>query len=252
MKRKGRRMDMKERVLKLYSSSYFARFVVKQLSLYGIPIGDVIDSLAAEAYNKLHVERATVFFEELDKGEIELTQEVVQSEEFLFSLFAALKSSLYTRQKEKVRFFAKLFATHLKKNQFTQADEYDDYLKILDELTFREIYMLYRLKQYEDTAHLIEVDEDDEDKDDELRMAGLYWRDFSREMHETLGIEYPEIAGLLTRAGRTGCYAPITSMTLGYSGDRGKTTRVFEKLVNMIEMRQEDFPYYRKSTLNYL
>ncbi|WP_153730410.1 hypothetical protein [Sporosarcina obsidiansis] len=145
-------MDMKERALKLYSGNHFARAVVRQLSLYGIPIGDVIDSLAAEAYNKLHVERAAVFFEELDKGEIELTQEVIQSEEFLFSLFAALKASLYTRQKEKVRFFARLFAKHLTENQFSRADEYDDYLKILDELTFREIYMLYRLKQYEGCA----------------------------------------------------------------------------------------------------
>lgn len=240
---------MKERVLEIYSGSHLARAVVRQLSIYGIPVGDVIDSLAAEAYNKIHIERAAIFFEELDKGQIELTQEVIQSEEFLFSLFAALKASLYTRQKEKVRFFAKLFAKHLTENQFSQADEYDDYLKILDELTFREIYMLYRLKQYEDTAHLIEVDENDEDKDDELRVAGRYWRDFSREMHETLGIEYPEIAGLLTRAGRTGCYAPITSMTLGYRGDRGKTTRVFEKLVEMIDMKQEDFPYYRKAGL---
>ena len=160
---------MKERALEIYSGGHFARAVVRQLSLYGIPIGDVIDSLAAEAYNKLHVERAAIFFEELDKGHIELTLEMIQSEEFLFSLFAALKASLYTRQKEKVRFFAKLFAEHLTENQFSQADEYDDYLKILDELAFREIYILYRLKNYEDTAHLMEVDEDDEDKDDELK-----------------------------------------------------------------------------------
>ena len=240
---------MEEKILKLYSGNHFARAVVRRLSVCGIPVGDVIDSLAAEAYNKIHVERAAIFFEELDKGHIELTQEVIQSEEFLFSLFAALKASLYTRQKEKVRFFAKLFAKHLTKNQFSQADEYDDYLKILDELTFREIYMLYRLKQYEDTAHLKEVDEDDEDKDDELRITSRFWGKFTREIHETLGIEYPEIAGLLTRAGRTGCYAPITSMTLGYRGDRGKTTRVFEKLVEMIDMKQEDFPYYRKADI---
>lgn len=242
-------MDMKERALEFYSGNHFARVVVRKLSHCGIPMGDLIDSLATEAYNKLHVERAAIFFEELDKGHIELTHEVIQSEEFLFSLFAALKASLYTRQKEKVRFFAKLFAKHLTKNQFSQADEYDDYLKILDELTFREIFMLYRLKQYEKTAHLIEVEEDDEDKDDELRITGRYWRDFSREMHETLGIEYPEITGLLTRTGRTGCYASITSMTPGYRGDRGKTTRVFEKLVDIIEMKQEDFPYYRKAGL---
>ncbi|PID21740.1 hypothetical protein CSV61_08550 [Sporosarcina sp. P3] len=240
---------MNERALELYSGNHLIRALIKNYSLCGIPVGELIDSLATEAYNKLHVERAAIFFEELDRGNIELSQEVIQSEEFLFSLFAALKASLYTRQKEKVRFFAKLFAKHLTKNQFSQADEYDGYLKILDGLTFREIYMLYRLKQYEDTAHLIEVDEDDEDKDDELRIAGRYWRDFSREMHETLGIEYPEIAGLLTRAGRTGCYAPITSMTLGCRGDRGKTTRVFEKLAEMIGMKQEDFPYYRNAGL---
>lgn len=237
---------MKGRALEIYSGNHFARAIVRQLSLCAIPVGDIIDSIVTEKYNKLHVDRAAIFFEELDKGQIELTAEVIQSEEFLFSLFSALKASLYTRQKEKVRFFAKLFAKHLTKNQFSKADEYDDYLRILDELTFREIYMLYRLKQYEDTAHLIEVDEDDEDKDDELRITSRYWGKFTREMHETLGIEYPEIAGLLTRAGRTGCYAPITSMTLGYRGNQGKTTRVFEKLVEMIDMKQEDFPYYRK------
>lgn len=244
-------MSMKERALELYSSNHLVRTLLQNLSVTGIPIGALIDSIASEAYNKLHVERAAIFFEELDKGNIELTQEIIQSEDFLFSLFSALKASLYTRQKEKVRFFTKLFTKQLIENGFDQADEYDDYLKILDELTFREIYMLYRLKQYEATAHLIEVDEDDEDKDDELRIAGRYWRDFSKEIRETFGIEYPEIAGLLTRAGRTGCYAPITSMTLGYRGDRGKTTQVFEKLVNMIEMKQEDFPYYRKPNLQY-
>lgn len=244
-------MSMKERALEVYSSNHLLRTLFQNLSVAGIPIGALIDSIASEAYNKLHIERAATFFEELDKGNIELTQEIIQSKDFLFSLFSALKASLYTRQKEKVRFFARLFEKQFMENGFSQADEYDDYLKILDELTFREIYMLYRLKQYEATANLIEVDENDEDKDDELRVAGRYWRDFSKEIHETLGIEYPEIAGLLTRAGRTGCYAPITSMTPGYRGDRGKTTRVFEKLVHMIEMKQEDFPYFRKSTLKY-
>lgn len=244
-------MSIKEKALELYSANKLVRTLLQNLSVAGIPIGALIDSVASEAYNKLHVERATIFFKELDKGNIELTKEIVESEDFLYSLFSALKAAIYTRQKEKVRFFAKLFVKKYVENGFSQADEYDDYLKILDELTFREIYMLYRLKEYEDTVHEIEVDEDDEDKDDELRIAGRYWRDFSREIHETLGIEYPEISGLLTRAGRTGCYSPMTSMTLGYRGDRGKTTRVFEKLVQFIDMKREDFVYYRKPDLQF-
>lgn len=251
MERNGEIVSMKQKALELYSSNHLVRTLIQNFTLSGIPVGALIDSIASEAYNKLHIERATTFFEELEKGKIELTQEIIQSDDFLFSLFATLKASLYTRQKEKVRFFARLFEKKFIESELSQADEYDDYLKILDELTFREIYMLYRLKQYESTAYPIDADEDD-DQDDELQIAGRYWRDFSKEIQETFSIEYSEVTGLLTRAARTGCYVSITSMTLGYQGDLGKTTRVFEKLINMIEVKQEDFPYYKKITSNYM
>ena len=173
---------MKEKALQFYSDNHLVRTLIQNFSFVGVPIGALIDSIASEAYNKLHIERATIFFEELDKGKIELTQEVIQSDDFLFSLFAALKASLYTRQKEKVLFFARLFEKKFIENEFSQADEYDDYLKILNELTSREIYMLYRLKQYETTTYPIDADEDEEDQDNELQIAERYWRDFSKEI----------------------------------------------------------------------
>lgn len=235
---------IKDDLLNWYSTNTLIRSFIQ-----AIPFGAVVDNMLTVSYNNILVERAKTFYDELDKGEILLNEEIIRNEDFLHAYFATFKAAIYTKQREKIRFFARLLKSSFEEKGFSEADEYDDYLKILDELSFREIFMLYTLKTYEDSVELSDSPKD-EDENDELRIASRYWTSFYKEINRAISISYSEFKGLISRLVRTGCYSPITSMTPGYEGDVGKTTEVFAKLIKFIELNGDDFVYFRKKFMH--
>src|SRR5438105_2632604 len=113
-----------------YNSNEVLRLLVKL-----IPYGSIIDNKLVNFYTKEKEKRLKAFYDELASGKIELSEELVQSEDFLHKYYVTLKAALETKRFEKIRYFAKL----LKNCQSTllnqETDYYEDFVKVLDDLT---------------------------------------------------------------------------------------------------------------------
>lgn len=59
-----------------------------------------------------------------------------------------MRFALDTRRREKTRMFARLFAGSLPEGGLSDVDEYEDFLAILDELSYRELRALAILSTF--------------------------------------------------------------------------------------------------------
>ena len=222
-------------LLKDYSNNTLIRSLIQI-----VPYGSVVDNLLSVSYNNILIERARVFYNELSRGKIELTAELIESEDFLHSYFSTYKAALYTKQREKIRLFARLLQNGLHTNIINKADEYDDYLKILNELTIREICILHVLEKFE-------FESPKNKNENELQRAQTFWSYFEKEIFRTMNIEPLELRGFLKRIERTGCYTEITGAFFDYSGGRGYLTQTYIKLKELIAVKDEDLVFYQNS-----
>jgi hypothetical protein len=225
---------IKENLLREYNENSILRGLIQI-----IPYASMIDTVLTSAYNNILVERSRTFFEELGAGNIELTQEIIESEDFLHAYFATYKAAIYSKQREKIRFLARLLKNGLTTSLLNKADEYDDYLQILDELSIREITILFILSEYEKKNPI-------KDNETEVNRTSRYWSDFIKETTNLLHINENELKGILSRISRSGCFVEITGTFWNYTGGQGLLTDVYYKLMDLIELKSEDLIYYRK------
>ncbi len=215
-----------ENLLDLYDE----KPVIKSLIQLLIPskIATIVDNFLTPIIQKMHKERTKTFFDELATGKIILTHELIQSEEFLHCYFATAKAAQKTYRREKIKCFSRLLKSSTLPDTFSSIDEYEEFLGVLDELSYREILILSTLYRYETRMPLSA-------KYDEYRRAKYFWKDFIDEIIENnkIGIREDEIHSILTRMSRTGCYEPMIG--LGTSGGKGKLTPLFYRLIKYIQ-----------------
>ncbi|MEH7381774.1 hypothetical protein V7138_15025 [Bacillus sp. JJ1533] len=223
---------VKNTIKKELLAKYNGNTVIRSL-VQIVPFGSIVDLALTNSYNNILIERAKCFYDELNSGTVELTTEIIESEEFLHAYFSTFKAALFTKQREKIRFFARLFKSGLPSGQLSKADEYDDYLKILDELTFREIYFLFTLKE-------IEKETGGFHNDAKIN----HWKQFEETVYRDIKITPDELKALVVRMVRTGCFMEQHAFVGGSHG--GYTTVVFDKLYSLIKLKDEDLIFYRK------
>jgi hypothetical protein len=81
--------------LYLLAESHHSNEVLRTL-IKLIPYGSIVDNNLSSFYTKEKERRLKVFFDELDKGAIPLTKELLDSDEFLHKYFITLKAVLET------------------------------------------------------------------------------------------------------------------------------------------------------------
>jgi hypothetical protein len=113
--------------------------------------GSSINTLISSAVEKYKTERLTVFYDELANGKIELTDDIVQKEDFLHCYFSTIEAVLKTKRREKIEYFGRLFNRAITTDIIEDTDQYEDYLNMLDELTYYEIEVLLKLHRLEET-----------------------------------------------------------------------------------------------------
>ncbi len=188
-------------------------------------VGSAFDVFVVYKIQEIRKERLRTFFDELGAGEIELTKNLIESEDFLYCYFATLRAALNARRREKTRMFARLLKSEVLPNSFSNTDEYEEYLKILDELSYREIEVLFILDEYE-TQFPKDPDVSN------LSRIGNFWDNFTKDLSENLHIPHEEIYPLLTRLERSGCYVKLSGFTS--SNTRGELTPTYYKLKRFI------------------
>ena len=199
-----------------------------QALLQLVPGWSSADTLLQRRANEIKSERLKVFFHELSQGNQELTEELIQTEDFLHSYFCTLRAAINTRRREKIKIFAELLDSSLNVSFSVGPDEYEELLKVLDEISFREFKALKKLYESEKSNPI-------QENQNQLQNAQQYWQNYKREVSAELGIPDESFNAFMAKIERTGLYTRITGNYLGYAGDIGRTTPLLRRLIDLIE-----------------
>lgn len=143
-------------------------------------------------------DRARVFFDELASTNAVDNPGLLESEDFVHCFLSTARFALNTRRREKIRMFARLLKrSTLPDGGLSDVDEYEDFLGILDELSYRELRALDILDTFCGSRSA-------EGQTDMERMLG-FWDEFCRRLSDELEIPQDEVADFMSRIGRTGC-----------------------------------------------
>jgi len=195
-----------------------------------VPSWGVANSLLQQRVDEIRSDRLKTFFDELAIGKIELSEELIKSEDFLHCYFSTLRASLNTRQREKIRMFAKLLNSSLTQPNPASADEFEELLAVLDMVTLREFEVLNDLRKNE-LHHPPKAEEN------EVQNARHYWDNFRKESIQKLFIPENVFTAFMAKLERTGLYLRITITVTDYEGDIGRTTPLFARLLEFIKNR---------------
>lgn len=172
-----------------------------------------------------------VFAEEIISLNLNPPEEQVKSREFCEAIGATALRVLETAREEKIRLFARLFASYVRQNDCTAEgfDAFEEDLQILDDLSYREFQLLLVLRKHE-------LQFPSTPNENEVQRTGHYWDNFHSESTKLLGISDDELNPMLQRLVRTGLCQIITGTYWDYLGNRGYLTPRFAKFLQRLNM----------------
>ncbi|RNI32830.1 hypothetical protein EFY79_19760 [Hanamia caeni] len=175
-----------------YNSNEILRSLIKL-----IPHGSIIDNKLTNFYTKEKARRLKIFYDELANGNIQLTEEVIESDDFIHKYYITLKAVLETRRDEKIQYFARLLKNSESELVNNPTDYYEDFIKVLDDLTYQELFVLKKLKEKEKEFESLQGRR--------LMIHKRFYRKFKIQLSEEIGITEDEVLSIFIRLGRTGC-----------------------------------------------
>jgi hypothetical protein len=169
-----------------------------QLVPFGI--GSAFDTALTTRLENRRRDRARSFFDELAAGSVELSPELIKSEDFLHCYFITLRAALDSHRREKIRLMARLLRSSASGGEVRDIDDYEELLGTLDDLSYRELQVLARLDHYS-------APDADPSHEDQIRNR----RAFKAALVEQLGIADDEVPAILARLQRSGLFAVATT-----------------------------------------
>lgn len=224
-------MNPSESLTTVIEEKYARNPVLKGLiQLVPFGIGSAIDASTSVHLQNIYLKRMRFFFDELAEGKMVLTPDLLESEDFLHCFFATTKAALNSRRSEKIKMFARLLNSTVEPNTFLNTDEYEEFLNILDELSLRELLILFTLDKYESKLTI-----KPEPGKTNLNEIIPFWGEFENEIHLKLGVPKNEIDAALIRLVRTGCYELFTGEYMGGTQGKGRLTPTFLRLKTFLQ-----------------
>lgn len=212
-----------ENLLARYEGNIVIRGLV-QLIPFGI--GGAADIVLAKTLENIREERSRAFFDELARTSTPIDPAALQSEDFLHCYFSTARYALNSRRREKIKMFARLLKASLDETGPSDVDEYEEFLEILDELTYRELRALALMDSFSTRPRTA--------GENDLQWTQSFWDEFENGLVEELGMPKDEVADFMNRISRTGCYEMFTGGYLSYTGGRGKLTPTYSRLKRFI------------------
>lgn len=215
-----------EVMLELYSNNPVLRALVQLLFPF---FGTAADIALVETYSQMLQDRMRIFFDELGAGDIPLTEDLLESQDFIHCFMCTFRAVIRTHQQEKLELFAFLLKSAANTSTYRNSgvDEYEEYLSILNELSVREWNILDVIYSFE-TSFLRQASENP------LQYAMRYWPQLRKELISRGLTTENQVNAFLARLNRTGCYVTFTGDYLSYSGDMGRTTETYRKLRSLV------------------
>ena len=215
-----------EDLLKRYEGNRVIRGLIQ---LVPSGLGSAIDVVLMQTYEKMKKERISKFFDELSKGNVVVDEALLKSHEFLHRYLLTVRLALNTRREEKIRMFARYLKNSVHEPRPSDVDEYEDFLQILDELSYREMRALGLLEEFNVRPK--------ESGSNDLAWTESFWDEFEEKMVSQLAVPRAEISSFMNRIARTGCYEVYTGTYWDYTGGKGKLTPMYERLVGFVRER---------------
>jgi NRPS condensation-like uncharacterized protein len=214
-------MSLVGKISESYSNKPYIQSLLKLLPYWGAP-----DTLLQKRADEIRIDRMRAFFDELAIGQHELTEDLIQSEDFLHCYFSTIKAALNTRRRDKIRMMARLLNSYLSPSMNTTTDEYEELLAVLDAISFREFNVLHSLYQLEQS-----------NPGDENNLGNInkYWEEFKDKVMAEVKIPQKSLSAFMAKIERTGLYLRITGGFYDYEGDKGRTTPLFGRLLAFIK-----------------
>ncbi|MFY8181105.1 MAG: hypothetical protein ACOVLG_04955 [Flavobacterium sp.] len=217
-----------------YENEPGVRIFVEAISAYtGFPIGAIVDTFVGIKVREMQASRLSSFYNELNNGEIELNEDIIENVTFLHSYFSVLNYVARSKDDKKAARFAKIIKNLYKKE--IDLDQFEDYTSIFDELSDREFAILCIKMNYENHAAPDDAILGLDKPRNPYQKTSAYWNEFVNEVLKKINIENEELEATLYRLQRTGCYK-IHSGYFDMKNDGcGDTTIIFKNLFKIIK-----------------
>lgn len=215
--------DLMDSLVEKYAGNTTLR-VLAQLVPAGI--GAAADTGIIARAERIKAERTRALFDELASGKTEITEDLIETDEFLHCYFATVEAAQRTRRHEKIALFGRLLKSSFGNTAPRDIDEFEELLSILDDLSFTEWQALLILDRYSNAPR--------GSAENDLQWSNHFWRQFLEALTKELNIPKAEATSFLNRIQRTGLYEQFVGGFMDYTGGVGKLTPRFHRLKQFI------------------
>jgi len=228
-----------EKALSKYESKPLVRAVVQTFTVPAgpipLPIGALVDNLLTGSRNRLRDRNLGVFIEELGKQSTTITPELLERDGFVHAIVVTIDAAARASRTEKVQLFARMLAYYGYINVNSNDDNYEQMLRILDDMTLREYQVLLILRALEDRHPLLSDDETP------AQRTARFWDDFVHRIGQK-GIAEEELLGFFARLSRTGFYESYSGQFWDTGRGEGQTTAAFDRFLAAVNRHQKEHP----------
>lgn len=208
-------------LIERYAKNPSLRALVQVASGCTYGVAGAIETAILVTFENAREERQRAFFDELNEKDVELTEEKIKNEDFIYFWLATMKSVNFTREREKIKLFASLFLNFSKGNNFEKVCDYEEWLAVLNDLSYREFQLLMFLK-YKFPEQPLSLE----------KLQAFYGM-----IEKELGIKANEVEGWFFRLERTG----LCGNNGGFDGGIFEVRPNFESFLQMIQYADTDF-----------
>lgn len=127
---------------------------------------------------------------------MDLPEELLEGDDFIHCYVGTIRAVLSSRREEKVQYFARLLRRTFATDHLRDLNEYEEFLGVLEDLTFREIQVLVALDQYLSQNEPL-FDERD------AQEIKQYWNECLDSLSDEADVPRSEITAYLRRIGRS-------------------------------------------------
>ena len=196
-----------------------------------IPGWGSADGLIQTRADEIKRERLRAFFDELANGQTVLSSELIESEDFLHCFFKTTHAALHTRRREKIAMFACMLKGALRDGTFSEIEDYEELLSVIDSISYRQFAVLCLLRGYE-------IQYSGKHFENNVQRVEAYWDKFRKKACASLGIDEVAFQPFMTRLEATGLYARNIG-GWGSNPSIGTTTKILEKLSILVENKEQ-------------
>lgn len=214
--------------MEMYSKNPTVRGIVEVAKAIPIAGGlvSIFDATAVAAVERYREAQLAIFLDELSNNGLDPNAPIPEGKQFdiIRAVLITSEAVVRSHREEKARAFARLLTAGIQEPaRISLSEEYEDYLRILDDISWREMQMMALLAEFELPFRNVDGTLDAQD-------IRNYWAEFLLALSVRINIPAAESSGLITRLSRTGLYEVRIVTLVGETLILGALTGTYYRL----------------------